>query len=46
MSMSIKSAVSNFMLVIFLGIMIAFFSTKLGTIAEVYAELNEVWSEQ
>ena len=46
MSMSIKSAVSNFMLVIFLGIMVAFFSTKLGTIAEIYAELNEVWSKQ
>ncbi len=46
MSMSIKSAVSNFMLVIFLGIMVAFFSTKLGAIAEVYAELNGVWSEQ
>ncbi len=46
MSMSIKSAVSNFMLVIFLGIMVAFFSTKLGTITEIYAELNEVWSER
>lgn len=46
MSMSIKSAVSNFMLVIFLTTIITFFSAKLGTINEIYAELNNVWGEQ
>ena len=46
MSMSIKSAVSNFILVIFLATIIAFFSTKLGTITEIYAGLNDVWSKQ
>ena len=45
-SMSVKSAVSNFMLVLFLAIMVTFFSTQLGELAGTYAELNEVWSKQ
>ena len=46
MSMSIKSAVSNFMLVIFLAIVIGYFSDKLSSIGEIYANLNDVWGSQ
>ncbi len=45
-SMSVKSAVSNFMLVLFLTIMVAFFSTQLGELARTYTELNEVWNKR
>lgn len=43
MSMSIKSAMSNFILVIFVATIIGYFGDKLGTIAETYAKLNEAW---
>ena len=46
MSMSIKSAVSNFILVIFTATIIGYFGDKLGAIAEIYAKLNDVWGEQ
>ena len=45
MSMSIKSAVSNFILIIFLATIIGYFGDKLSTIGEIYAQLNEVWGE-
>ena len=45
-SMSVKSAVSNFMLVVFLAIMVAFFSAQLGELAGTYAELNRIWSKE
>jgi len=43
MSMSVKSAVSNFILVISLGIIIGYFSDALRTIAETYAKLDAAW---
>ena len=46
MSMSIKSAVSNFILVVFLATIIAYFGDKLATIPDIYADLNTVWSKQ
>ena len=43
MSMSIKSAVSNFILIVFLATIIGYFGDKLATIPEIYAELDAVW---
>ena len=43
MSMSVKSAVSNFILVVFLATVITYFSDHLSTIAQIYAQLNTVW---